>query len=185
MSLEQTDRAEVNRANAQHSTGPKTDSGKQRSSLNALRHGLTSRIVVMPNEDLEAYQAHLQTFLDEYQPQGATKAHLVQILADTSWRQNRIVAVEANVLKFASMVVMPENDANPIHRFAIGDRDALKFNADGSLDIYVQHASPGQEKESNWLPAPESVFNLSLRLYWPNDAILDGRWTPPVVARAH
>lgn len=119
MSLEQSDRAEVNRANAQHSTGPKTESGKQRSSLNALRHGLSSKIVVMPNEDLEVYHAHLQSFLDEYQPQGATEAHLVQSLADTSWRQNRIAAIEANVLKFATMVVMPENDAKALANLSL------------------------------------------------------------------
>ena len=45
---------------------------------------------------------------------------------------------------------------NPIDRYAIGDRDKLKFNEDGSLTLYVQHESPGKEKESNWLPAPRS-----------------------------
>jgi len=90
-------RIEINRANSQHSTGPKTEAGKQRSSLNALRHGLTSQIVVMPTEDLEAYQCHLGSFTDEYHPQGATEAHLVQALADTSWRLNRVAALEANL----------------------------------------------------------------------------------------
>ena len=51
-------RAEINRENAQHSTGPKTEAGKKQSSLNALRHGLTGQIVVMPTEDLAAYQLH-------------------------------------------------------------------------------------------------------------------------------
>jgi hypothetical protein len=46
--------------------------------------------------------------------------------------------------------------ANPLNRFAIGDRDALKFNADGSLDLYVQHENPCPDKESNWLPGPAS-----------------------------
>jgi hypothetical protein len=71
--------------------------------------------------------------------------------------------------------------ANAMQRFAIGDRDALKFNADGSLDLFVQHAAPGGDRDSNWLPAPEGNFNLSLRLYWPNENVIRGRWMPPPV----
>ena len=91
-------RTEINRNNAQHSTGPKTEAGKQRSSLNALRHGLTGQIVVMPTEDLQAYQLHLKSFTDEYDPTGATEANLVQSLADTTWRLNRVAALETNLL---------------------------------------------------------------------------------------
>jgi hypothetical protein len=72
---------------------------------------------------------------------------------------------------------------NPINRYAIGDRDALKFNADGSLDLYLQHASPGVDKESNWLPSPADGFNLILRLYWPKREVLDKSWTPPAVTK--
>src|SRR5271163_1840785 len=91
-------RVEINRANAQHSTGPKTAEGKQKSSLNALRHGLTGQIVVMPTEDLAAYQLHLKSFAEEYHPSGATEANLVQALADCSWRLNRVAALETNLL---------------------------------------------------------------------------------------
>jgi hypothetical protein len=92
------DRAAINRANAQKSTGPRTEAGKQRSKLNALRHGLTGQTVVLPIEDHSAYQRHSQSFLDEYQPKGATETQLVQSLSDTSWRTNRIAAVETNLL---------------------------------------------------------------------------------------
>jgi hypothetical protein len=73
--------------------------------------------------------------------------------------------------------------ANPIYRYAIGDRDALKLGADGSLTLYVQRESPGKDKESNWLPAPAHEFNLILRLYWPKKEVLDGTWKPPAVER--
>jgi hypothetical protein len=91
------DRAVINRANAQKSTGPRTAAGKQRSSLNALRHGLTGHTIVLPTEDHSAYQRHSHAFLDEYQPKGATETQLVQSLLDTSWQLNRASAVETNL----------------------------------------------------------------------------------------
>jgi hypothetical protein len=91
-------RAATNRANSLHSTGPRTESGKQRSSQNALGHGLTARTAVLPTEDAEAYQRHIQQFLDEYKPATATETQLTQELADTAWRLNRIPLLEAELL---------------------------------------------------------------------------------------
>ncbi len=72
--------------------------------------------------------------------------------------------------------------ANPLNRFAIGDRDALKYNADGSLDLYIQNANPGSDKESNWLPSPASGYeSITMRLYTPKPEALDGRWVPPAI----
>lgn len=73
--------------------------------------------------------------------------------------------------------------SNPINRFAIGDRDKLQFNSDGSLDIYIQHESPGKEKESNWLPAPSDSFNVTMRLYWPKVEVLDNSWIIPGIQK--
>lgn len=74
--------------------------------------------------------------------------------------------------------------ANPIDRYAIGDRDKLAFNPDGSLDLYIQRGSPGKDKESNWLPTPKlGAFTMNLRLYWPKPEVLDGSWMPPEVKR--
>ncbi len=74
--------------------------------------------------------------------------------------------------------------ANPIDRYAIGDRDKLQLNPDGSLDLYLQHDSPGKDKESNWLPAPKDNFNVILRVYWPKADMLERRWNPPGIQRA-
>jgi hypothetical protein len=95
-------RAAINRANSQHSTGPRTLAGKQRSSINALRHGLTAASPVLPTEDPAAYQRHCRQFLDEYQPATPTETQLVTEIADTAWRINRIPALEAALLDRAA-----------------------------------------------------------------------------------
>lgn len=73
--------------------------------------------------------------------------------------------------------------ANSINRYALGDRDRLKSNPDGSLDLYIQNGNPGPDRESNWLPSGDGPFNLTIRLYWPKQAILDGSWHPPALER--
>ena len=73
--------------------------------------------------------------------------------------------------------------ANQLDRFAIGDRDDLHYDDDGSLDIYVQHDSPGPDRESNWLPAPRGPLGITMRLYAPKAAALLGTWNPPPMRR--
>jgi hypothetical protein len=76
--------------------------------------------------------------------------------------------------------------ANPINRYSISARQNLKANPDGSVDLYFQNASPGADKESNWLPAPKGKFILMMRLYWPSEtppSIIGGSWPPPAVKK--
>ena len=84
----------ANRENAQLSRGPITEDGKARSSRNSYKHGLTGRKIFLEGENLEAYQALVQSFLDHYQPQNIEERALVQIIADCHWRIDRAVSIE-------------------------------------------------------------------------------------------
>jgi len=65
---------------------------------------------------------------------------------------------------------------------ALGDRDDLKYNEDGSLDLYIQSTAPEAEYLQNWLPIPqEGTFYLTMRLYWPKEEVLNGDWNIPFV----
>lgn len=71
---------------------------------------------------------------------------------------------------------------NEFKRYALGDRDVLNYNEDGSLDLYIQAEVPAGEDRANWLPTPkEGQFFMTLRLYWPKSEVLNGDWSPPPV----
>lgn len=73
-------------------------------------------------------------------------------------------------------------EPNPLERYSLGTKSTgLKYGADGSLTLYAGARSPGEDKESNWLPAPRGPFSLYIRAYWADQAILDGTWRPPEV----
>jgi hypothetical protein len=75
--------------------------------------------------------------------------------------------------------------ANPINRYLVNSPmlPDLKKNTDGSLTLYLQKDSPGKDKESNWLPAPDGPIYVVMRLYWPKEEALKGEWKPPAVQR--
>src|SRR3984885_14055201 len=88
---------EANRANAQHSSGPKTDAGRKRSRMNALRHGLTGQVTTMTEEDRAAHDVLSKALIQDLAPEGAMEIQLAQRVATDSWRLNRISAVEDNL----------------------------------------------------------------------------------------
>jgi hypothetical protein len=86
-----------------------------------------------------------------------------------------------------TMYKMPESllVANPIDRYLINSAmlPQLKKDADGGVTLYIQNESPGKDKEANWLPAPNGPFVMYMRLYWPKEQALDGKWTAPPLKR--
>ena len=74
--------------------------------------------------------------------------------------------------------------ANSLNRFAVSSWMPFKYGSDGSLDLYIQNATPSTDNEANWLPAPpKGTFNLTMRLYAPKSDALTGKWNPPVVTK--
>ena len=115
------------------STGPRTAAGKQRSSQNAVTHGLTSHSPLLATEDPAAYQRHCRQFFDEYQPATATETQLTQELVDTAWRLNRIPQLEAALLDRA---------ANPPSEQAAIDFDIVDAHrALATLGLHYQRLS--------------------------------------------
>jgi len=149
-------RAAANKANAQHSTGPRTEAGKQRTRLNALRHGLTGHTVVLPSEDHAAYQRHSQSFLDEYQPKGATEIQLIQSMIDSSWCINRAAAVETNlfslgITEMEDRIPAGQADADSALAMAMAFREHSRAFA--QISIYSQRLARQFERALEQLRA--------------------------------
>jgi hypothetical protein len=162
-----TNRAATNRANSQHSTGPRTAAGKQRSSLNAVRHGLTAASPVLPSEDPAAFEHHRRGFFDEYHPATPTESQLVQELAGTSWRLNRIPLLEAEVLARAAAPVPLDQeitfDIVDAHRLIAnlgiqGQRLSRQFQK--SLDTLREIQSDRAERERRDLKDAAALLEL-------------------------
>ena len=94
----------------------------------------------------------------------------------------------ANAFWSVTMYALPASllSENPLNRYLINSPmlPSLKKDADGGITLYLQHASPGKDKESNWLPAPAGPFFVAMRVYWPKPAALDGTWKAPPMERA-
>jgi hypothetical protein len=94
---------EANRNNALLSTGAKTPEGRKRSSLNALRHGITGQVTTMTDEDRAAHDNFSKALIQDLAPEGAMETQLAQRIATDSWRLNRISAVEDNLFALGQL----------------------------------------------------------------------------------
>ena len=175
------ERAAINRENSQHSTGPRTLVGKQRSSQNALTHGLTAASPVLPSEDRAAYEAHCREFRDEYQPATPTETQLVTELADTAWRLNRIPKLEAALLDRAAN---PRTEREAIafdivdaHRALStlglhGQRLSRQFQK--TLTTLRELQSERRQKEQRDLARAAALFEMHKHKGLPYDPAQDG-----------
>src|SRR5215472_3029495 len=132
-------RADINHRNASRSTGPATPEGKRRASLNALRHGLTGQTVVLPEDDLAAYQKHCAQYHAELKPQGLLETKAVQTIADTYWRLDRIRAMENNLFALALEEQNPLS-SDPLIASALAQARSLEDHGDllARLSLYEQ-----------------------------------------------
>jgi hypothetical protein len=94
------------------STGPRTPAGKARSSVNALRHGLTGRVVVLPSEDMDAYYAFCAELIADLAPETAIERQYAQTFCDTQWRLNRARSIEDSMLSLGHFEAAAEIDAD-------------------------------------------------------------------------
>ena len=102
---------DANRQNAQRSTGPVTPEGKQRSSLNATRHGLTGQVIITTEEEKKAYDSHCASFFHDWQPQGATEKHLVQTVAAKQWQMHHADAMLQSIYALGQDALAGKIDA--------------------------------------------------------------------------
>ena len=166
-------RTAINRANAQHSTGPRSEAGKQRSALNALTHGLTASTAVLPSEDPAAFEQHHRQFENEYRPATPTETQLVHELADTSWRLNRIPLLEAGLL---SPAPSPETPAPAVAALATlglhGHRLSRQFQK--TLNLLRELQAERQERLRRDLRDAASVLEFHKHKGLPYDPAEDG-----------
>jgi hypothetical protein len=121
--------ATANLANAQHSTGPRTDDGKAASAQNSLKHGLTAKSILLPGEDEAAYQKMCEGMFESLGPDCTPEKELIQLLCDTQWRLQRCGRIEAailsaDVLDFKALDIMSKHEARLKKQYSITLKEA-------------------------------------------------------------
>ena len=162
-------RIEANRANAQHSTGPRTPEGKQRSALNATRHGLTGQQPVLPTEDPQAYQEFCGQFRADLKPKGALEEQLVQTLADSKWRLNRCRAVEQSILDGGSGPAQIDS----LNKLSLYEH-RLSRNFHSALKQFLEVKAERRQQEERDLKDAAKVLNHLRSKQIPYDPAEDG-----------
>jgi hypothetical protein len=150
---------QANRANAQLSRGPLTPEGKAKSSHNALKTGLTGSTVLLPTDDPDHYNQHVERLFAELKPVGELESQLVQRLADAQWRLNRIPQLERNLYKLGrvQLVGLFENEPEQDQADLVQAYTAITFQKQfQNLSIQENRIRRGYEKDLNELKSLQS-----------------------------
>jgi hypothetical protein len=135
----------ANRANSQLSTGPKTEVGKAKSSHNAVKSGLTGRTILIPTDDVAAYETLVQSLIALHRPANYEESILVQSLADTQWRLRRIPSLEAGIYALGRLEAGEALTAQPE---LIDAQTFLKYKRDlSNLSIQETRLRRAYEKD--------------------------------------
>ena len=180
----------ANQQNALSSTGPTTEAGKQISSQNAAKHGFTGLSLIVTPAEKEAYDAHVQAYMDHYQPADHMHRQVVQQYADLHWSLHQIFVQQSNTMSLMNAVATQLNAAgdpiataaaiapiaktlNTLNLYETRRRRALK-TVQEELDILTQAAAEAQAKLRAELPAPPQIGSVhSAPQKFMNDAELE------------
>jgi hypothetical protein len=140
----------ANQANAQKSTGPTSEAGKARSSHNAVKTGLTGHTVLLPSDDVAAYERHIARFFNDYDPADDGERTLVQWIADTEWRLLRIASLESGIYAIGRRALAAEfaDEADPSVRAALIEAQIfLTYRRDLS-NLALQEARLSRQRDA-------------------------------------
>src|SRR5579884_3214383 len=147
-------RIEANRRNAQRSTGPRTPAGRARSSMNALRHGITGQVSIMNEEDRVAHDKFVQDLIAGLKPEGAVELQFASVIAEDFWRLQRIRAVENDMLALGNFSDAADIDVDhpEVHASLTRAQTFLDKSKDFErLTLYEQRINRAIEKNSKQL----------------------------------
>jgi hypothetical protein len=151
---------EANRANALHSTGPRTEEGRRRSSMNATKHGLAGRTVLLPREDPEKYAAFVKEMVDAFAPANPRERELAQLVADQQWRLRRIRDIEMDLLENGATV-------QELATLATYQQRILRMMRDAKRDLEGMQAERKSEETTKKTRAAEAYrFCKMMELPW-------------------
>jgi len=142
-------RIEANRRNAQLSTGPRSEAGRARSSMNALRHGITGQVSIMTTEDRAAHDKFIQELIDRLRPEDPLELQFASLIAEDFWRLQRIRAVENDMFALGNFSEAADIDVEhpEVHTSLTRARTFLDRSKDFErLTLYEQRINRAIEK---------------------------------------